>query len=189
MITPSRWFAGGKGLDDFRESMLNDIRISKIIDFTNAKECFPNTSIGGGINFFLWDSKNQEDCEFSYVHDGIKETMRRKLNEFPVFIRYNNAVSVIHRVNSLKEDKLSSIVSSRNPFGLSSNTRGNEKIFNDCITLYSSEGKSYINKSNIDNKNSYLNSYKIVWSESVVKHARIFSAKAKVGKMGSIILR
>ncbi|MDD3310413.1 MAG: Eco57I restriction-modification methylase domain-containing protein, partial [Dysgonamonadaceae bacterium] len=172
MITPSRWFAGGKGLDDFRETMLNDYRISKIIDFTNAKDCFPNTSISGGINFFLWNSKNEEEeCEFIHIHDGSKETMKRKLNEFSVFIRYNKAVSIINKINDFKEEKISFIVSSRNPFSISSNTRGHKKIIDDGIILHSSDGKSYIRKSEINNENPYLKSYKIMVSKVTSEHA------------------
>lgn len=171
MITPSRWFAGGKGLDEYRSDMLNDRRISKIIDFTNAKDCFPNTSISGGINFFLWVRNYIGDCEFCYVHDGIKETMIRKLNEFPVFIRYNKALNIINKINLKSISNLLSIVSSRNPFGLSSNTRGNINIFNDSILLYSSEGKSFIRKAEVDKTNQFLNMYKVMISKVTSEHA------------------
>ncbi len=171
MITPSRWFAGGKGLDKFRETMLNDNRISKIVDFVNAKDCFPNTSIGGGINYFLWEREYSGKCEFTNIHDGVKETNKRSLNEFPILIRYNEAVSIIHKINDKGEDKLSSIVSSRNPFGLSSNVRGLEKPFKGCITLFSSDGRSYIKKSKIDDINPSLNCYNVMISKVTSEHA------------------
>lgn len=125
MITPSRWFAGGKGLDDFRGEMLNDERIKKIVDFTNAKDCFPSTSIGGGINYFLWEASYKGECEFTLVNNGVRDAMMRSLHEFPVFIRYNRAVSVIHKVKSLRPfNSFEAIVSSRNPYNLATNFRG-----------------------------------------------------------------
>ena len=62
MIVPSRWFAGGRGLDDFREKMLNDRRLKEIHDFPNASEVFPGVEIKGGVNYFLWDRKYKGDC-------------------------------------------------------------------------------------------------------------------------------
>lgn len=171
MITPSRWFAGGKGLDEFREEMLQDNRLSKIVDFVNAKDCFPNTSIGGGINYFLWDSNHKAECDFSYMHDGIKDTMHRKLNEFSIFIRYNKAVEIIHKTNKKDEAKLSLIVSSRNPFGFSSNKRGKSQKFENCISLYSSAGMSYIPAKEVDGSNQYLQTYKIMISKVTSEHA------------------
>lgn len=167
MISPSRWFAGGKGSDDFREEMLNDKRMSKIVDFFNTKVCFPNTSTGGGINYFLWYSKNDSDCNFSHIHDGIKVTMYQNLNQLSVFIRYNKAIGIIEKVNSVNELKLSSIVSSRNPFRLSSNERGNINNFENSIALYSSDGKSYINKNIVNSDNPDI----IIISKITSEHA------------------
>ena len=89
MITPSRWFAGGKGLDSFREEMLNDTRIRKIVDFINAKDCFPQNSISGGVNYFLWDRDYNGDCDFTTVLNGLEDTESRYLGEFSVFVRFD----------------------------------------------------------------------------------------------------
>lgn len=169
MITPSRWFAGGKGLDTFRETMLSDKSITKIIDFVNAKDCFPTASIGGGVNYFLWDKHYNGLCSITVVQNGTQDTQMRDLNEFPVFVRYNKAVNIIHK--TLSNQSLSSIVSSRNPFGLSSNIRGENTPKSDSITLISSDGLSYIPSSKLTDNSTLLGQYKILMSKVTAEHA------------------
>lgn len=169
MIIPSRWFAGGMGLDSFRNLMLNDERISKMVDFTNSKDCFPNASIGGGVNFFLWESDYSGLCNFTNIHNGESNTMLRKLDEYSVFVRYNEAVSILHKINNTSN--LVGIVSSLNPFGLNSSERGVEKNSDNTYTLYSSKGKSYIEKQNVTQGLELINKYKVLCSKVTSEHA------------------
>lgn len=168
LITPSRWFAGGKGLDDFRESMLQDSRISHMTDFVNAKDCFPSASIGGGVNYFVWDKNYNGYCNFTVIQNNEKSTEPRKFNEFPVFVRYNKAIDIIHKLAS--NGTISDIVSSRNPFGISSNIRGEASKFNNSLRLISSEGVSYLRKDVIES-DFYLNCYKVMCSKVTAEHA------------------
>lgn len=122
MIVPSRWFAGGKGLDDFRAQMLHDERLSIIHDFPNASDCFQGVDIKGGVNYFLWTRDHKGDCEI-YTHEGDKivSHAKRPLLEkgCSVFIRNNNLVSVFKKVSAFREPSFKEIVSPRKPYGLS----------------------------------------------------------------------
>jgi len=171
MISPSRWFAGGMGLDSFREDMLNDDRIKVIVDYSNAKDCFPNISIGGGVNYFLWSSDYHGDCLYTNIHNLNVSTARRKLNEFPVFVRYNMAIGIIHKVMKFKERSLSEIVSSLSPFGIGSAERGHETKKHGDIVLWSSKGKGYIERSKIVTGIENLRYYHIMMSKVTAEHA------------------
>ena len=45
MITPSRWFAGGWGLDQFRDEMIRSDHIRELHDFQNSGDCFSGVDI------------------------------------------------------------------------------------------------------------------------------------------------
>jgi len=125
MITPSRWFTGGLGLDSFRKSMLADRRLRVMVDNPKLFDVFPQAEIKGGVSYFLWDRDHDGDCEFSTRIDGaITSTMRRDLRRGKgVLVRSNEAEQIIEKVLAKGEDSLESIVSSQKPFGLLSNFR------------------------------------------------------------------
>ena len=166
MIMPSRWFAGGKGLDSFREEMLSDKRLSHIFDFINAKDCFPTASIGGGVNYILWNAKHCSDCSITTIQGNIRDTETRPLNQFSVFIRYNAAIHIVNKCKS--EKNFDSIVNTRNPFGLSSNVRGEKS---GELRLISSAGISWLPKSAVPSSNTLLSKYKILMSKVTAEHA------------------
>ena len=123
MIIPSRWFAGGKGLDSFRQEMLNDDRIRKLVDYENASEVFPGVDIAGGVCYFLWERDSRGLCEVTNMLNNEKNVSVRSLNEFPTFIRHGQAVSIIRKVLARNEKRMSEQVTSRKPFGLPTNAR------------------------------------------------------------------
>ena len=118
MIIPSRWFGGGKGLDDFRRETLNDDRFRIIVDFENANDCFPGVDIAGGVCFFLWNRDNRGLCKVVNIKNGDVVETTRKLNEFDTFIRRPEALQIVKKVLNKKEIMMSDIVSSSKPFGL-----------------------------------------------------------------------
>lgn len=123
MIIPSRWFAGGKGLNEFRAEMLNDDRIREIVDYEDASEVFPGVDIAGGICYFLWERDSRGLCEIKNVHNGEAVVSVRSLNEFHTFIRHGQAVPIIRKVTAKGDKSMSEQVSSRKPFGLPTNAR------------------------------------------------------------------
>jgi site-specific DNA-methyltransferase (adenine-specific) len=123
MIIPSRWFGGGKGLNEFREEMLKDDRLRKIIDFENAVDCFPGVDIAGGVCYFLWDRDNQGKCEVININNGQRTSSIRVLDEFKTFIRQTQAIPIIRQVLSNSKEFMNISVSSRKPFGLSTSER------------------------------------------------------------------
>lgn len=123
MIIPSRWFAGGKGLDDFRKEMLNDNRMKILVDYWDSTDCFPNVDIAGGVCYFLWEKQYRGDCEIINIHRENISSSKRPLNEFATLIRFGTAVDIIKKVKHLAEADMSSQVSSRKPFGLGTNVR------------------------------------------------------------------
>ena len=118
MIIPSRWFAGGKGLNEFRAEMLNDDRIRKIVDFEDATEVFPGVDIAGGSCYFLWERDSTGPCEVVNMHNGTEVVSTRLLNEFSTFIRHSRAVPIIRKILAKKEKSMSLQVSASKPFGL-----------------------------------------------------------------------
>lgn len=164
MIIPSRWYAGGKGLDDFRKTMLGTTQLRKLVDYANSADCFPGVNIAGGICYFLWDKSYNGDCEITnMVGDTNVSTISRSLQEFPVFVRNNVAVSILRHIKRMKERPLSLEVKSRNSFGVCSYERGLDKpIAADDVVLLSSAGKGFYPKSKIIDRDNILNQFKVI---------------------------
>lgn len=170
MITPSRWFSGGKGLDSFRETMLHDRRIRKIVDYINAKDCFPENSVSGGVNYFLWDREYSGKCEFTTILNGKEDTADRYLDEFDGFVRYNQAVDILHKVN-FQNNSIVNMLSSRNPFGLPTSTRGENASFPGSVKIISSKGEGYIKRSEVITNRALIDKYKVMISRITYEHA------------------
>lgn len=172
MIVPARWYAGGKGLDEFRASMLGDDSIVKLVDFVNAKDCFPNLSIGGGVCYFLIDREYHGQCTVVNYSKGNESESFRSLSDHGVFIRYNEAMPIMAKVKLLGEDTLNNMVMSRNVFGLTSSYRGQETKDDDHpIAVLSSGGTSYCSIDDVKQGHEFIKQYKVVVSYLTAEHA------------------
>jgi site-specific DNA-methyltransferase (adenine-specific) len=168
MIIPSRWFAGGKGLDEFRREMLNDNRIRKLVDFENASEVFPGVDIAGGICYFLWDRDKRGDCEVTNVHNGNEVKATRPLNEFETFIRHSEAVSIVRKVMAKNVRRMNEQVSSRKPFGLPTNARPQKS--GDLILRWQ-KGEGPYKRSDITVGTDMIDQWKVITSYVGYDHA------------------
>lgn len=163
MIVPSRWFAGGRGLDDFRDEMLHDERIRTIVDFPISSECFPGVEIKGGVCYFLWDRDSKGDCEIKTMRNNEVSTMQRPLLEkgCDTFIRYNDAISILRKVQAFKEPTMNTQVSSQKPFGFRTFVKGEEKPFVGAVKLYANKTEGYVDRAEITQNISWVDEYKI----------------------------
>lgn len=172
MIIPSRWFAGGMGLDSFRETMLKNRHIKLLVDWVNAKDCFPTLSIGGGVCYFLYDKDYEGVCEVTNIHNGEKSSLKRGLDEFgDVFVRHNDAIKILRKIKEKKETSFEKHVSSLSPFGIDSKERGHQVQKPNDKVLFSSEGTSFIDDSCIKTGKEMVNQYKIMVSKVTAEHA------------------
>lgn len=125
MITPSRWFAGGLGLDDFRRRMLTDRRMKVLVDFPDAGDVFPGVEIKGGVSYFLWSSSYSGDAITQTIRAGVPSPLlERPLDEFDVLVREGQALPILRKVLSTRPQSLSELISPQKPFGLLSNFAG-----------------------------------------------------------------
>lgn len=172
-ITPTRWFAGGKGLDEFRDLMLGDKTIKELHDFLTPEDVFPNTNNRGGVCYFISDVNKTESEVKVVTHQNnvVIANITRKLliDGIDILIRDSIAINVINKIfNSDFGDNLSSIVSPRKPFGIESNIIKTEKFklngsdLNDpVICIGKNKIKGYIEKENIKSHLDWINRWKV----------------------------
>lgn len=170
MIIPSRWFAGGRGLDDFRDEMLSDTHIRRIVDYPNASDCFPGVDISGGVCYFLWDKEFTGECEIiSMQGKNMMSKMTRPLLEkgSDTFIRFNEAISIIRKIAYQQEKTFDSLVSPQTPFGIvSSFKQYKDRPFDGAIEIHTVDGVKYITRDTITKNPEWIDDYKVYISKS-----------------------
>lgn len=166
MITPSRWFAGGWGLDAFRNDMLNSNHFREIHDFQNSSDCFQGVDVKGGISYFIYEKNYIGPCNFfsHYAKNHISQS-KRYLNEdsSEILIRYNELIPVLKKVyKSDNFTSFSSIVSGRSPFGFNTNHTGYAtKTTNDDLKYFERKGIQYMPLKNVTRGQEYIYKYKL----------------------------
>lgn len=176
LIMPAKWYGGGRGLDEFRENMLNETHIETIFDYPNPKEIFPTANISGGVCYFRWHKGyNSHEVTFENVISGKRVSARRVLNEFmpyDIFPRYNEATSIIHKVLiSTNYTPLSKIIAPYKPFGLRTYERGSEVRREDSdLVLHTSKGIGYVERNSVTASVDYVNAYNVITGKALSGH-------------------
>jgi len=121
MVIPSRWMAGGRGLDEFRKAMLSSHKLLRLVDYPVSREVFPNVEVKGGICYFLWSEAHNDLCDVTVVRDDEKTATLRQLDEFDVFVRDPRAVEILRKVLNVGEPPITDILTADTPFGIATN--------------------------------------------------------------------
>lgn len=174
MIIPARWYAGGKGLDDFRQVMLDDKSIRALVDYDNFKDAFAGVDLAGGACYFLWDRDNKGLCRVSNFNGKEFITKERSLNEFDTFIRSNIAIDIVKKVNAIHKGKfLDERISVRLPFGIPTTY-----IVKDSgVPCYFTQrlGLRYVNREDFTDNLNILNKWKFLIPKAPIAGQTDFS--------------
>jgi len=165
-VTLSRWMAGGKGLDKYRERMLADKRMRSIVDYPKLYEGFPGVKIRGGISYFLWDREHNGPCTVQTIWDGqpIGPAVARHLDAYDILVRRNEAVPILEKVRAKKEPTLDQRVSSRKPFGFATNFIGKTSAagLKNPVKLFANQRVSWIERKAIVVNPEWIDKWKVL---------------------------
>lgn len=165
-VTPSRWMAGGKGLDKYRKQMLSDKRVRVLVDFPKLYEGFPGVKIRGGISYFLWDREYTGPCQVETIWDGqpTGPAVARFLDAFDILVRRNEAVPILEKVRAKGEPTLDARVSSRKPFGLATNFKGKASAagLKNPVRLFENQRSGWIARKDISTNTAWVDEWKVL---------------------------
>ncbi len=168
MVIPARWYSGGRGLDSFRDCMLKDNSIRKLVDYVDSEDCYPGVDVAGGICYFLRDSQYHGQCSVTTIHGDMTVESQRDLGEFPTFIRHSIALSIVKKVLAFNESSVSTIVSSQKPFGLRTYVTPDKT--GDLVLRYN-KGSGPFKRKNVLDKSEWIDKWKIIMSYLTADHA------------------
>jgi site-specific DNA-methyltransferase (adenine-specific) len=171
MVIPSRWMAGGRGLDDFRKEMLNSHQLKKLVDYPVSKEVFPNVEVKGGICYFLWSSNHHGKCDVTVIRGENTSTSKRSLDEFDVFVRHPLAAGILRKILSHGEKSVNEILTADTPFGIATNFNdfSDKKKSGDTELYYVRSGKrgiGFVQKNSISKNQNLIGKWKVLVPEA-----------------------
>ena len=178
LITPSVWFLGGKGLDDFRKRALEDSHFKEFHNYVTPNDVFANVSLRGGVNFFLWDdnfdNRKNDILVNTYKDNQLIDTGYRpyRLKNINIFISETTSYRLLEKLINKgfvdveyenNQRMLYNHVSERNPFGFSTTTKLNTNEFKGAIKIYASKGKlGYCLPGDIKRNSTIIDCYKVL---------------------------
>lgn len=168
MVIPSRWMAGGRGLDEFRKSMLTEKKIRELWDYPISKEVFPGVDVKGGICFFLMDNAHEGSAKYVLSRDGQTEVQHgREMAEFDVFVRSELAVEILRKVRSKVEAPVTNFLTADTPFGLATNfEQHQDNPGPETIPIHLIRGgkrlEKYLNRADITKNIEWIDSWKVL---------------------------
>ena len=167
MVTPSRWFAGGRGLEEYRATMLHSQRLRVLVDYPNAADVFPGIDIAGGVSYFLWDRSHHGACDVRTFAPGLSENpASRRLDAYDIFVRYNTGVSILEKVwpNGVQPNNVGARVSPIQPFSLRTAFRGRVTAdgLKNPVKLRTSEGTSFIERDDVPRNDAWIDQWKVI---------------------------
>ena len=172
MIIPAKWYTGGKGLDEFRANMLNDKQLIKLFDYEDSRDCFPTVDIAGGVCYFLWNKGSDNKCVVTSILGSFRNESTRYLNEHDTFIRNQKVLDIINKVKSQTfTGFLSQTVYSRKPFGIRSYQRGFPAKPGRNISLFGSDGITYMEEKDVPQNKEIVDKWKVIMSKASAEHA------------------
>jgi site-specific DNA-methyltransferase (adenine-specific) len=172
MVVPSRWMAGGRGLDEFRAKMLTSGHLRYLTDFPDSGEAFPGVQIKGGVCYFLWDTDYNGPCNVTRIAGGVENVQpNRALGEFDIFVRDERALGILRKVLAKKEPSILQLVSGDTPFGIATNFQDwSEKQGGGRLALHLIKGGKravgFINRSHIHKNVAALDAWKVLVPEA-----------------------
>lgn len=175
MVIPSRWFAGGKGLDDFRKSMLEDDRLRSINDYLSAADVFPGVGLKGGVCYFLWDKDHPGDCSIStnFKDWPVSKATRPLLeNGVEIFVRFNEGVSILKKVMQVEtgqsdrlvlpdDRRFETMVSSARLFGFRTFFKGRKSKKPNDLTIHQNGGIGYVSREEVKSGHDFIDKWKL----------------------------